>query len=138
MSHYLLETYGLQAFDAASANVDERLLLQVRELLAGLYPAGPFERRRDQRFPLPKLIELRPAAADGTPTGPAIIVSGKHISESGLSFFHPQPLVERLVLASLENSAGQPTDFLVDLEWCRCTRLGWYESGGKFMKLADA
>ena len=113
---------------------DEDQRLQVRELLSGLYPAGPFERRSEQRFPLPKLIQLRPVEADGvTQCGAMVVVSGKHISEKGLSFFHPLPLPHRLVWASLEKPGGGRAEFLVDLDWCRFTQLGWYESGGKFV-----
>jgi hypothetical protein len=133
MSTYLFETYGLRSLDASAA-ADDRLQAQVRELLAGLYPAGPFERRRDQRYPLPKLIQLRPANAEGAAVGPAIVVSGKQICDSGLSFFHPTPIAYRLVLASLEKNDRTTAEFLLDIDWCRCTQLGWYESGGKFVR----
>jgi hypothetical protein len=133
MSTHLLETYGLRLLDGAAFD-DDRLRAQVRELLAGLYPSGPFERRGEQRFPLPKLIRLRPVAADGTtPNGPIVVVAGKHISETGLSFFHPQPLAYRLVRAELEKADQSPAEFLVDVDWCRFTQSGWYESGGKFV-----
>lgn len=136
MSNYLLETYGLQLIDGA-APIDDRLRWQVRELLSGLYPAGPFERRSEQRFPLPKLIQLRPVGPDGrTPLGTPLTVSGKHISESGLSFFHPQPLPYRLVIASVEKVDRARAEFLLDVDWCRFTQFGWYESGGRFVKSA--
>jgi hypothetical protein len=134
MSTHLLETYGLRLLDGAVFD-DDQLKAQVRELLAGLYPSGPFERRGEQRYPLPKLIQLRPVAADGvTPNGPVVVVAGKHISETGLSFFHPQPLAYRLVRASLEKADGVQAEFLVDVDWCRFTQSGWYESGGKFVQ----
>jgi hypothetical protein len=133
MNTHLLETYGMSLIDGDAVN-DEGMRLQVRELLSGLYPAGPFERRREQRYPLPKLIQLRPVGPDGvTPSGPVVVVSGKHISEQGLSFFHPQPLPYRLVLASLEKPSGGRAEFLLDVDWCRFTQFGWYESGGKFV-----
>ena len=134
MNTHLLETYGMSLLNA-DLKADDELRLQVRELLAGLYPAGPFERRREQRFPLPKLIQLRPVAPDNvTLLEGLVIVAGKHISEDGLSFFHPEPLPYRLVSASLEKSDGGRAEFLLDVDWCRFTQLGWYESGGKFVR----
>jgi len=134
MSTHLFETYGMHLFEG-EVFADDGLRQQVRELLAGMYPAGPFERRRSQRYPLPKLIQLQPVEADGaTPKGPMLVASGKHISESGLSFFHPLPLQYRLIAASLEKADGQPARFLIDVDWCRCTQLGWYESGGRFVR----
>src|SRR5688572_10348984 len=134
MSTHLLETYGMSLLNV-DLTADDELRLQVRELLAGLYPAGPFERRREQRFPLPKLIQLRPVAPDNvTLLEGLVIVAGKHISEDGMSFFHPAPLPYRLVLASLEKSDGGRAEFLLDVDWCRFTQFGWYESGGKFVR----
>jgi hypothetical protein len=136
MNHFLLETYGMQILDGADG--EDPVRWQVRELLAGMYPPGAFERRREQRYPLPKLIQLRPISADGaTPLETAVIVSGKHISETGLSFFHPEPLPYRLVAAKLEKLDGTQCEFVIDVGWCRFTQLGWYESGGKFVRQID-
>jgi hypothetical protein len=136
MNHFLLETYGMQILDGADG--EDPVRWQVRELLAGMYPPGAFERRREQRYPLPKLIQLRPISADGaTPLGSSVIVSGKHISETGLSFFHPEPLPYRLVAATLEKLDGTHCQFVIDVGWCRFTQLGWYESGGKFIRQID-
>ena len=133
MTTHLLETYGMPLIDG-DVFVDDRLRNQVRELLAGMYPAGPFERRGVQRYPLPKLIRLQPLAADGRPRSEStIIVAGKHISETGMSFFHPQPLAHRLVKATLEKADQKSAEFVLDLDWCRFTQAGWYESGGRFV-----
>jgi len=133
MSTHLLESYGMQILDGG-LSADDQLRWQVRELLSGLYPTGPFERRTEQRYPFPKLIQLRPVAPDGTTSiGKPVTVSGKQISEAGLSFFHPEPLPYRLVVASLEKPNRQRCEFLLDVDWCRFTQAGWYESGGKFI-----
>ena len=63
-----------------------------------------------------------------------MIVSGKHISETGLSFFHPEPLPYRLVAATLEKLDGTRCEYVIDVGWCRFTQMGWYESGGKFVR----
>ncbi|MBL9084741.1 MAG: hypothetical protein JNK76_23250 [Planctomycetales bacterium] len=137
MSTPLLEHYGLELLEA-ELSPDDQLRRQVRELLGGLYPEGPFERRHEQRYPYPKLIQLMPTNSDGSVTlGSKIVVSGKQISEHGLSFFHPQPLPYRLVVAVLESIDRTKHGFLLDLDWCRFTQLGWYESGGKFLRAVE-
>jgi hypothetical protein len=111
---------------------------QIWGLLCGLYPnAKPSERRQEQRYPYPRLIEFTPVAADGrTPIAPPIVAAGKQISERGMSFFHPHPIPHRLVIASLESNVGGRVGFLLDLTWCRFTKPGWYESGGRFLRTA--
>ena len=59
---------------------------------------------------------------------------GKHLSERGLGFYHPQPLPYRRMIVSLEGPRGDWFGFLIDLTWCRFTRQGWYESGGRFLE----
>jgi len=109
---------------------------QVRAIVGSLYPAtSSAERRRSQRFPYPRLVKLTPvdpvtlAALDDS-----IVVAGKHISDSGLGFYHQQPLADRHMIASLENGDGKSFRFLIDLSWCRFTKLGWYQSGGRFIR----
>lgn len=112
----------------------------VRALLAGMYPPGlRLERRREQRYPYPKLLLVDPVAADGaTRAGPTLTAAGKQLSETGLSFYHPEPLPHRFVVASLPRSDGGWQSFLVDLDWCRFTRQGWYESGGRILRPVTA
>ena len=113
---------------------DEDVRAQVNGLLVTLFPPGQLaERRREQRYPFPYLIRLTPVAEDGvTPLGEAIVVVGKHLSERGLGFYHPKPLAHRRMIASVEAAGGSWIGFLIDLNWCRFTRQGWYESGGRF------
>jgi hypothetical protein len=109
--------------------------LQVWGLLSTLYPKQDFmERRHETRYPFPYLVHITPVAADGvTPEGETVVVVGKHLSEQGLGFYHPKPLPYRRVIASLENN-GRWAAFLIDLKWCRFTRQGWYESGGRILE----
>jgi hypothetical protein len=109
--------------------------LQVWGLLSTLYPKQEFmERRNETRYPFPYLVHLTPVATNGnTPEGETIVVVGKHLSEQGLGFYHPKPLPYRRVIASLESN-GCWLAFLVDLKWCRFTRQGWYESGGRILE----
>jgi hypothetical protein len=114
----------------------EHVRTEVWRLLSGLYPAsGGVERRREQRYPYPNLVRLTPVDAAGLPCGPVLMVAGKHLSESGMGFFHPTPLPARRVIAVLEGAADRRLEVIVDLNWCRFTRHGWYESGGKFLSV---
>jgi hypothetical protein len=78
---------------------------------------------------------MTPVGVDGiTPEGDSVVVVGKHLSEHGFGFYHQAPLAHRRMIASLESRRGQWLAFLIDLSWCRFTKGGWYESGGKFLQ----
>jgi hypothetical protein len=115
---------------------DEEIRAQVWGLLTALYPRNDLvERRRDNRYPFPCLIHLTPVGPDGvTPEGKTVVVVGKHLSEHGFGFYHQGPLPHRRMIASLESKKGHWLAFLIDLNWCRFTKDGWYESGGRFMQ----
>jgi hypothetical protein len=117
---------------------DDEVRVQVWGLLTALYPRNDLmERRRDNRYPFPCLVYLTPVAADGhTPVGEPVVVVGKHLSEKGLGFYHTKPLPHRRMIASLEGGRGRWFAFLMDLSWCRFTKGGWYESGGRFVETA--
>jgi hypothetical protein len=116
--------------------VDDEVRAQVWGLLTTLYPHHDLmERRRETRYPFPCLIHLTPVGDDGvTPEGETVVVVGKHLSEHGFGFFHQSPLPHRRMIASLERKKGHWMGFLIDLNWCRFTKGGWYESGGKFLQ----
>ena len=116
--------------------VDDEIRTQVWGLLTTLYPRNDLvERRRDNRYPFPYLVHMTPVGADGiTPEGDSVVVVGKHLSEHGFGFYHQAPLPHRRMIASLESRRGQWLAFLIDLSWCRFTKGGWYESGGKFLQ----
>src|SRR5688572_355441 len=90
-------------------NPDEPLRAQVWGLLTSLYPQPErMERRRAERFAYPRLVHLTPVGTDGvTPAGGSMIVAGKQISERGLGFYHPAPLEQRFVVASLEKAPDE-------------------------------
>jgi len=113
---------------------------RVNSLLATLYPQGAIvERRTEQRYPYPHLVYLTPLAEDGvTPCGSNIVVSGKQLSENGLGFFHQQPLPYRRMIASLDQGRGQWLGLIIDLSWCRFTKFGWYESGGRLLQIVPS
>jgi hypothetical protein len=128
------------AGQGVNGRFEDEVSSHVWRLLSGMCPnANPLERRQEQRFPYPRLIFLSPLGPDGQPRpGAPIAVAGKHLSERGLGFFHPQPLPHRLVIASLDQSDGGWLGFLLDVHRCRFTRHGWYESGGRFLKAVES
>ncbi len=129
-----------------AAETASRTALQVsqtdetRQLIRGVIAklgvtASVRERRADERVPFAQLIVATPVEADGsTSAGTAQTVVGKQLSESGISFFHPTPLPHRWVVVELESPSDRQVRLLVDLDWCRFTRQGWYESGGRFVR----
>ena len=122
-----------------AATTDEDVRTQVWALLSVLYPQHDLtERRRENRYPFPYLVQLAPVADDaGTPQDDAVVVVGKHLSENGLGFYHPKPLPHRRMVASLETGSGQWIRFVIELNWCRFIKRGWYESGGRFLRLVQ-
>lgn len=110
----------------------------VQRLLAGKQNAqGVGERRRQQRTPYPYLIKLAPVAADGeTPVGEGFVVVGKHLSIGGIDFYHREPLPYRWTIVWLE-CGGTTQAMLVELLWCRFNKQGWYENGGRFVRLIN-
>ena len=123
----------------SSAAADEEVRMRVCGLLSTLYPRGRLvERRGEQRFPFPYLIHLTPIEADGgVNIDDTVVVVGKHLSERGLGFYHQQPLPNRRMIVSLE-TGGAWLGFLIDLSWCRFTKQGWYESGGRFLQMVNS
>lgn len=119
----------------AKQAADPEVREAVWNVLSELYPSGKaYERRRERRFPFPQLIHLS-SNQETMPLAKRIVVVGKHLSERGLGFFHRDPLSERQMVATFERAGGLWNSFLIDLSWCRFTRHGWYESGGRLLQL---
>lgn len=118
---------------------DEQVRAGVWSLLSEVYPQGnTIERRSDQRWPYPNLITITPVTAEALmPVADPVVVVGKQLSERGVGFFHPMPLPYRRVIATLESASGEARSFVLDLKWCRFTRKGWYESGGRFLQVVQ-
>ncbi len=133
-------TLQLDLRDRNAREEEDEVRSQVWALLTTLYPRGDLvERRRDTRYPFPGLLHLTPVGPDGaTPRGETVVVVGKHLSASGIGFYHQAPLPYRKMIVSLEAGKGRWVAFLIDLNWCRFIRGGWYESGGRFLQTALA
>lgn len=124
----------------AHAKIDEQTLArQVQELVARLRPEVTIERRHDDRVSIPLLFRLTPLDRDREPVhDDAIIVVGKDISRRGLSFFHEHPLTYRRAVVALEHPDFGHFAAEIDVNWCRFTRPGWYESGGRLVRPLEA
>ena len=131
-----LPTPQMDLLGQRQSGMNDEIRTQVWGMLTTLYPRNDLiERRRDNRYPFPCLIHLTPVGDDGvTPEGTTIVVVGKHLSENGLGFFHQFPLPQRRMIASVECKNGHWLGFLMDISWCRFTRSGWYESGGRLLQ----
>jgi hypothetical protein len=115
----------------------------VRKLVASLSPQrSTIERRGDRRFPFPYLVRLvavdesaaAQAADNDASDTTSLTVIGKHLSETGLGFYHQQPLPYRRVHVWLGSPTGIEVQMLMDLSWCRFVGQGWYVSGGRFIE----
>ena len=96
------------------------------------------ERRSHRRRAYPTILGITPLV-DGTlePDRETRFVVGRNLARNGIDFFHDKPFTERQVAVSLECEAESWVHFLMDVNWCRFIRAGWYVSGGKFIKVID-
>lgn len=137
-----METATLFSFPGADCvyqpPASDDLRSRVRGLVRSLYDDSEIEERRsEQRFPFPYLVQLTPVGEDGvTPAGAPCIVVGKQLSDHGLGFYHPKPIAYRRMIATLDTGEKQ-LSVLIDLTWCRFTQHGWYESGGRFLSIVE-
>ncbi|MCA9099838.1 MAG: hypothetical protein R3C10_05290 [Pirellulales bacterium] len=91
------------------------------------------ELRSTPRYAFPRLVELIPIGrGGGLLVEETIVAVGKNIALGGMSVFHQRPLPYRHVLACVDAGPDAVFRIPLDLHWCRFTRLGWYESGGRF------
>lgn len=102
------------------------------------HAAAAGERRAEKRHPVGVLVHLTPVSESGVDLPAAVVLPGKSLSLDGLGFFHQQNLPYRKAVASFELGDDQWVGFLVDIAWCRFTRLGWYESGARILGAVES
>jgi hypothetical protein len=137
---YLLEgvmTHSLPFF--AVGRLEATALAQmVESLLDRLRPAVTFERRAHERRSLPVLLTLVPLDAERRPLpDAAVTVVGRDVSRRGLSFFHERPLACRRAIVLLAHPEVAQFAAEIDVTWCRFTKPGWYESGGRLLRVVE-
>jgi len=96
------------------------------------------ERRREQRFPYPHPIHLTPIDAPRRGPVESLVVIGKQISLHGIDFYHNEPIPHGRVIASLDAGERGWIGLLLELAWCRFSRHGWYDNGGRFLAVVDS
>ncbi len=119
---------------------DHAVRKQVQQVLQNFRQgAHSVDRRSDRREPFPYPIYITPTTRSGEPeTDQTIVVLGKHLSERGLDFYYSAPIPYRRVIASWECPNGCWLAMVLDLRWCRSTRHGWYENGGRFLHVTES
>ena len=112
----------------------------VRQALAAVHRSYPTpDRRREPRLPYPYPIYLTPLSpADEPLPDQTLVVIGKHLSDHGLDFYHREALRFRRVIVSLDAGDLGWVGLLLELTWCRFTRHGWYDNGGRFLAVVDS
>jgi hypothetical protein len=124
---------------SASAETNRTTLTtQVEALLSRLYPPVEQDRRHDERVAIPVLFCLKPLDIHREPLEQAaLIVVGKNLSRRGVSFYHEHPIPHRRALIELVDPSAGTFVAEIDITWCRFTKPGWYESGGRLMRVAE-
>lgn len=119
---------------------DLELRRRVRLLMQRTNLRFPSDRRRDRRVPFPYPIHITPCVdgADGVCGERTWLVFGKHLAERGLDFYHRGSLAARQVIASFECQRDRWVSFALSLDWCRFNRHRWYETGGRFVGVAES
>lgn len=113
------------------------LIRQIEALVARLHPGVARERRHDERLTIPVLFRLTPLDANHEPIpSQSSIVVGKNISRRGMGFFHERPMPHRRAIIELAQPGLGSFAAEIDVNWCRFTRPGWYESGGRLIRVA--
>jgi hypothetical protein len=115
------------------ADCIERILVAAEPKRRGI------ERRREARYPFPYPIQLTPYGDDGLPDARrSFAVIGKHVAAHGVDFYSGQPLAERRVIASLDAGREGWISLVLELTWCRFSRHGWYDNGGRFLAVVPS
>lgn len=111
---------------------------EVTALLNRLRAPQDQDRRGGSRTAIPYLFELAPVPGEvPDELAHAMVVVGKDISERGIGFYHQRPIPYRLGVLTFELPDEGPVHLEVDLVRCRFTSLGWYESGGRLLRVAS-
>jgi hypothetical protein len=128
---------------ALAAEIDRQASRIASSVRSAIYAMDPgrktTERRRESRYPYPYPVHLTPLTAGGKPEVlRTFVVIGKHLSPHGLDFYFRLPLPERRVIASLDCGSDGWIGLLLELAWCRFSRHGWYDNGGRFLAVVPS
>lgn len=111
----------------------------IRRVISGKQPLERrMERRLDARYAYPYPLTLTPieAVLRGNWTS-NIAAIGKHITVHGLDFYTTAPLAAKEVICQF-HLANVACSLVIELTWCRHNSQGWFENGGKFVRVWKA
>jgi len=110
----------------------------MRRLLELLQPGINVDRRLYDRVAIPALFKLTPLdTRHGGPAGEAMVVVGKNLAQRGIGFFHDRPIPYRRAVIELDQPELGRWAAEIELQWCRFTKVGWYESGCRVVRVLD-
>lgn len=113
----------------------------LQRLLARIGP-DPNERRNTDRRSLSVLMRLTPLdARNGSKMADpdeSITVVGKDFSPRGIGMYHQERLPHRFVELAIDDPQMGSVVLEIELTWCRYTKQGWYESGGRVLSCVEA
>lgn len=93
------------------------------------------ERRATERIAYSHPMRLTPVnPTTREPLGQTRSVLGKHLSCDGFGFASFEPFHFRFAIISLEVEDDQYVGILGEALWCKFSRHGWYETGGRFLE----
>jgi hypothetical protein len=119
---------------------DDSISSIIQSALWAIEPAPRLiERRRESRYPYPYPIHLTPYGKDHEPeVDRTFVVIGKHLASHGIDFYCRQPIADRRVIVSLDCGPEGWTGLVLELGWCRFSRHGWYDNGGRFIAVVPS
>lgn len=146
MTTLTLDWIGQDSSQAALPNGNENsrpagdpITQCVQVALAGAQAERQIERRTETRHPYPYPIHLTPVDRNGQPqVDQTFVVVGKHVSNHGVDFYYAQPVEWSKVIASFPVQNGRWIGLMMELTWCRFSRHGWYDNGGRFVSVVDS
>ena len=97
------------------------------------------ERRSRKRVPYPQPFFITPLNRHGESLVPETIsVIGHRLSPAGIDFYHREAIPYRHVIASFPVQDEHWVAFVLHLNWCRFNRFGWYDNGGRFLRMVPS
>ena len=124
----------LTQYASAPQNDQQRRSSPLEKLAACSIQQGVVELdRQELKKTIPALVT--PMDERGR-LGPSTSVDLKLHSDRDLSFHHQLPLSARRAFVSVEDEHLGSWEAIVNLNWCRFNRMGYYTSGGRFAEPA--
>ncbi len=95
------------------------------------------ERRTEVRVAIPLLLTVAAANPRDDDHEALFTAVGKDLSRGGIGFFHREAIPHRRVVLTFEDPRLEQLAVEVELGRCRFSNLGWYESGGRLVKVVQ-